>query len=129
MKVKEFHKAFSVPVSDRPAKLPDERVTKRSDWMMEELDEFKTASSIEDQADAMIDLIYLALGTLVEMGIKPDRLFHIVHEANMSKLWADGKVHFRKTDGKVLKPPQWQDPQPRLRQELERQLLGGKKTF
>ncbi|MGA8943887.1 MAG: HAD family hydrolase [Thermoactinomyces sp.] len=123
LKVKEFHQAFSVPAGDKPARLPADRVTKRFAWMKEELDEFASADSVEDQTDAMIDLIYLALGTLVEMGVKPERLFQIVHEANMSKLWADGKVHVRDSDGKVIKPPHWRDPQPRIRQELERQLL------
>ncbi len=109
-KVKAFHQAYSVPVSDQPGKLSEERVAKRKKWMEEELDEFAKASTIEDQADAMIDTIYLALGTLVEMGVKPEAVFQIVHEANMSKLWPDGKPRYRETDGKVIKPPGWKIP-------------------
>lgn len=50
---------------------------------MEEIAEFLVAPDIYEQADAMIDLIYFALGTLVEMGIKPDELFDIIQKANM----------------------------------------------
>lgn len=122
-KVKAFHQAYSVPVSDQPGKLSEERVAKRKKWMEEELDEFAKASTIEDQADAMIDTIYLALGTLVEMGVKPEAVFQIVHEANMSKLWPDGKPRYRETDGKVIKPPGWKDPQPRIREEIRKQKM------
>ncbi|QBK14203.1 HAD family hydrolase [Thermoactinomyces vulgaris] len=122
-KVKAFHQAYSVPVSDQPGKLSEERVAKRKKWMEEELDEFAKASTIEDQADAMIDTIYLALGTLVEMGVKPEAVFQIVHEANMSKLWPDGKPRYRETDGKVIKPPGWKDPQPRIREVIRKQKM------
>lgn len=122
-KVKAFHEAYSSPVRNKPGKLSAERVKKRKKWMEEELNEFNKASTIEDQADAMIDTIYLALGTLVEMGIKPESLFQIVHEANMNKLWPDGKPRYRKSDGKVIKPPDWKDPQPRIREEIKRQSM------
>ena len=89
--------------------------------MEEELEEFRKAGSIHDQADAMVDLMYIALGTLVEMGVRPGRLFDIVHEANMKKLWPDGKVHYA-ADGKVIKPPSWKPPEPQLMEEIERQL-------
>lgn len=45
------------------------------------INEFLEASEKQDiveQADATIDTIYFALGTLVEMGIEPDELFYIV---------------------------------------------------
>jgi predicted HAD superfamily Cof-like phosphohydrolase len=61
------------------------------------------------------------LGTLVEMGVQPEALFEIVHEANMSKLWPDGKVHVRESDGKVVKPPTWQDPYPLLAAAITQQ--------
>jgi predicted HAD superfamily Cof-like phosphohydrolase len=81
--------------------------------MLEEIDEFIESDNITDQADAMIDLIYFALGTLVEMGVKPQKLFDIVHEANMTKLWEDGKPRYN-SDGKTIKPPGWQDPFKKL---------------
>ena len=88
--------------------------------MLEEINEFIEAEEIVEQADAMIDVIYFALGTLVEMGIKPDNLFKIVQDANMAKLWPDGKPHYNK-DGKTIKPSTWEDPHDKLRAEIERQ--------
>jgi len=118
--VYDFHQKFGAPYEDKPRLLPVERVNARVLWMREEIDEFIEAGTTEDQADAMIDLIYFALGTLVEMGVRPGPLFDIVHTANMQKLWPDGKVH-RNADGKVIKSPEWRDPYPLLQEELERQ--------
>ena len=61
----------------------------------------------------MIDTIYFALGTLVEMGVKPGELFDIVQKANMSKLWPDGTPHYNES-GKVIKPEGWENPHPKL---------------
>jgi len=118
--VREFHLAFDHRCPEKPELLPRERVSKRYNWMLEELEEFRKAGSIHDQADAMVDLIYFALGTLVEMGVRPGRLFDIVHGANMKKLWPDGKVHYA-PDGKVIKHPSWTPPEPDLMKEIERQ--------
>ena len=111
--VKKFHIAFDHPVHDKPKLLSPDRVKSRSDWMIEEIKEFIDSDTVEEQADAMIDLIYFAVGTLVEMGVPPQKLFDIVQEANMSKIWPDGKPHFRK-DGKVIKPEGWIDPKQKL---------------
>lgn len=116
--VKDFHKAFNHPHSDKPVLLDVERVKARTAWMKEEIDEFNEATTLDGQADAMIDLIYFALGTMVEMGVQPDALFNIVHEANMSKLWEDGKPRYRE-DGKVIKPATWVAPEPKLREALK----------
>lgn len=112
-KVREFQIKFGHPISNNPIMISKERAKKRYAWMLEEIDEFIEAEDIVEQADAMIDLIYFALGTLVEMGIKPDELFNVVHNANMSKLWEDGKPHYG-TDGKTIKPSTWEDPHLKL---------------
>lgn len=119
-KVMEFHRRFGVPHEDSPNRLPEKRRQFRATLLLEEIREFQEAETLEDQADAMIDTIYLALGTLVEMGVRPEKLFDIVHEANMGKLWEDGKPRYRE-DGKVIKPPTWQNPEPQLKEEIERQ--------
>ena len=118
-KVKEFQEIFGLPISGNPLTLAPDRVNARAGWLREEIDEFEEAADIYEQADAMIDLIYFALGALVEMGVKPGRLFDIVHEANMSKLWSDGKVRRREGDGKVIKPPEWEDPEPKIRAAID----------
>jgi predicted HAD superfamily Cof-like phosphohydrolase len=117
--VKEFHRAFDCQVSETPVMLAHERAEMRSGFMLEEIEEFLESENVYEQADAMIDLIYFALGTLVEMGVKPGGIFDIVHEANMSKIWSDGKVHRRESDGKVIKPPEWEDPEPKIKTEID----------
>ena len=119
--VRLFHKKFNHPISYTPTRMDLERANKRYNWMLEEINEFIEAVKKEDiveQADAMIDVIYFALGTLVEMGIEPDALFEIVQEANMSKLWEDGKPHYNQ-DGKTIKPKTWEDPHDKLNLVIE----------
>ena len=118
LKVRDFHKKFGQPVSDKPVFLSEGRVKVRSKWMYEEIDELIEAADIVEQADAMIDLIYFALGTMVEIGVSPDAIFNIVHEANMSKLWDDGKPHYN-ADGKTIKPESWKDPYTKIKNEIE----------
>ena len=118
--VKEFHDRFGHPVRDTPTLLTAERAAARASWLQEEVAEFLAARTVAEQADAMIDLIYFAIGTMVEMGVRPESLFDIVHGANMQKLWPDGKPRFR-DDGKTIKPPSWVDPDDAIREEIERQ--------
>lgn len=116
--VREFHEKFGHPTSDTPVMMQKERAEKRYEWMLEEINEFLEADEIVEQADAMIDTIYFALGTLVEMGVKPDVLFDIVQHANMSKLWEDGLPHYNE-DGKTIKPEGWEDPHPKLKAAIQ----------
>lgn len=121
--VKEFHQRFGHLVADHPTPLTDEQRRQRYWFMYEELQEFLNSSSVVDQADAMIDLIYFALGTMVNMGVEPERLFEIVHEANMSKFWQDGQPRWDKETGKVMKPPTWVDPYAQLHAEIHQQAI------
>jgi predicted HAD superfamily Cof-like phosphohydrolase len=121
--VREFHLRFNHPIGESPMMLEADRVNKRGKWMQEELNEFFESVSLYEQADAMIDLIYFALGTLVEMGIPPNDLFAIVHEANMGKLWEDGTPHYN-ADGKTIKPETWVDPEPKFIEIIEKLKLG-----
>jgi hypothetical protein len=91
--------------------------------MLEELEEFVGAKTAVEQIDALLDLIYVALGAVCEMGINPDPLFRIIHEANMQKV--QGGRPLQDENGKVQKPEGWQDPTQALREEILRQCEGG----
>lgn len=65
--VREFHEKFGHPVAGVPKMVDKKRALSRGKWMNEEVAEFLVAEDIYEQADAMIDLIYFALGTLVEI--------------------------------------------------------------
>jgi len=114
-----FHEKFGHPAPKVPVMIEKTRARSRGTWMLEEVAEFLTADDIYEQADAMIDLMYFALGTMVEMGIEPDELFNIVQKANMDKLWEDGKPRYNKKDGKVIKPDNWEDPKPKIKNYID----------
>ena len=117
--VREFHEKFGHPVGRQPRMMERQRALSRGKWMNEEVAEFLVAQDIYEQADAMIDLMYFALGTLVEMGLEADELFDIVQKANMTKLWPDGKPHYNPKDGKVIKPAGWEDPGPKIKAYID----------
>jgi len=84
--------------------------------LLEEICEWEDADLDNDlpgQVDAMLDLIYFALGVLYKMGLSPleiNTLFEAVHNANMTK--AIGKKKGRKVEGTTdaVKPVDFKDP-------------------
>lgn len=116
--VSQFHRRFGLPIADSAREMPIHRARVRASWMAEELEEFLSTSDLVNQTDAMIDLIYLAIGTLVEIGVPPSTIFSIVHESNLAKVWPDGSVHLD-PNGKVIKPKTWHSPNTEIRKYLE----------
>ena len=77
------------------------------------------------QVDALIDTLYFTYGSFVLMGVDPERIFDIVHEANMGKVFPDGKAHFDPVTHKILKPDDWDEhyaPEAAIRKEIQRQM-------
>lgn len=78
------------------------------------------------QADALTDALYFILGSFVEIGLEPDKLFDIVQNSNMSKLFIDENGNkyamYRESDGKILKSEHFFEPEPALKAEIKRQL-------
>jgi len=104
--VRAFHEAFGVAAADRPT-VPTEAVRAlRARLLREELDETLEALEGDDLAriaSELSDLIYVAYGTAVSLGIDIRPVFEAVHAANMRKQGGGTRA-----DGKVLKPPGWQ---------------------
>lgn len=107
-KVKQFQKDIigSVPFNG----IPDQ---KEYNFMVntceEEIYEFKKAYEEKDYGemiDALIDLIYFALGHLYRMGAPFEKAFDEVHKANMRK--NGGSTDRGQQDAK--KPEDWQAP-------------------
>lgn len=140
--VREFHRFFGHSVAMIPQLLSDERINNRYQWMQEELREFHEAmckKDITEMADALVDLVYFAIGTAVEMGIPFDQVWELVHKANMAKAmkprhhpqcpliieWTHperctcGAVVY-KEDGKTAKPEGWKAPDDAIRFLLTR---------
>lgn len=119
--VHDFHRVFDHPRNFTPTMQPHSRKEARADWIDEEVRELREASTLFDAADAYLDIVYFAIGGLVEMGINPGELWRIVHGANMAKVQPDGSVK-RREDGKIIKPEGWVPPDNDLKAEIARQL-------
>ncbi len=108
--VERFHEEIlGTDIPSSPTILDNQAKVAARDHLCEELDEFELAPTMADQADALIDLIYVALGRLIEMGITPGPVFETVHAANMEK--HAGRVAQR-PNSKVdaVKPEGWEAP-------------------
>lgn len=80
----------------------------RMKLLREEVDELEHALEYSDSIetlDAIVDILYIALGTAQEAGVldKLEEAWKLVHENNLTKLDSDGKVH-KNEFGKVIKP-------------------------
>lgn len=64
---------------------------------------------VAEQADALVDIEYYIHNAAAKAGIDTDKVFDVVHDANMAKKWADGTFH-RRDDGKIIKPDGWKEP-------------------
>ena len=94
-----------------------------SEMVNDELQELFEANTIVDQADALVDAIVYILDCACRHGVDLDPLLKIVMDANNSKI-VDGKV-IRREDGKVMKPEGWVAPEPKLEEEINRQIREG----
>ena len=122
--VKEFSDACANGNNPKTPQLMDATVVEFiAEMVNDELDELREATDVAEQADALVDAIYYICDTAVRHGMNLDRVFDIVHRANMQKV-VDGRV-IRRDDGKILKPEGWQDPGPLLLEELARQQRDG----
>lgn len=114
-KVVEFHEKFGLALPEStltPSQLSEDEQRFRTTCLQEELTEYSDAvvnGDLAEQADALLDLIYFAYGTLHRMGVDGDLLFDMVHDANMRKevLPMNQRRGFRL---EVTKPIDWAPP-------------------
>ena len=112
--VKEFHTAFNIPVFETPTFPSRDRLKMRMNILQEEVNELDMALSEEDiteTLDAIVDCMYILIGTAHELGIASvlEKAFEEVHRSNMTKLDSEGKPFYRE-DGKVIKSEFYQSP-------------------
>lgn len=133
--VGSFHARFGLPVSDGDAHHIDPRVTLfRLRFLIEELAEYATAVGfpflagvlshaaaeahvehekvdLPETADALVDLVYIALGTAHYHGIPWQAVWDEVQRANMTKVRAtDETASKRRSTLDVVKPVGWVPP-------------------
>lgn len=110
--IHEFHEKFELNYDGEPRQLPHDMSEFRIGFLEEELTEYKdavAAGNLEDQLDALADLVVVTLGTAYLQGFDFDEAFRRVMEANMKKVRAK-----RASDSKrgsvydVVKPHGWE---------------------
>lgn len=106
-----FHHKFNL---HSYGELDQEMERLRVTQMLEEINEFLVARQSGDrekQLDALIDLVYFALGTAYLLEFEFPRGWAKVQEANMQKIRAKfSSESKRESDYDVIKPPGWQAP-------------------
>lgn len=125
-----FHQKFNAPIQPLPRVVSLAEKGLREKLIHEEVFELHCAVSKGDLveiADALADIIYIALGTAIAYGIDLRPVFAEVHASNMRKspwspeLAAQLEANGKKIPmGKILKPPGWVGPQiaPILKEQI-----------
>ena len=83
----------------------------------EELEEFKDAESAVDELDAILDIIFVSIGTLHKMGLIPQDIetgINIVCTAN------EAKLAIKNDSGKIVKSSDFVNPEPELQKILNK---------
>lgn len=115
--VTNFHERFDVPVPATPHLLNEDALAFRLKFLEEELGEFildHTKEDLPNCVDAMVDLVYVAMGTASMMGITPQQwsqAWNEVQRANMSKVRAISASDSKRGSAlDVIKPEGWKGP-------------------
>jgi len=121
--VGKFHEKFDLPRShydykeDRmaePIRIHADLFDFRVDFLQEELQEYIVAWSNNDlpgMADALIDLVYVAMGTAHLHQFDWDQLWTTVQRANMTKMRATSEDQSKRgSTFDVVKPKGWTPP-------------------
>lgn len=109
--VVNMHRFFGIPINSTPTHIPTAQLVERSNFIQEELNEFCEAMSTQDMpemADALVDIVVVAMGTAAMMGLPWDKLWDDVLRANMAKQRGVGK---RGHAIDLIKPIDWVPPQ------------------
>lgn len=112
--IREFHQKFGIPSHSQPNGLVGEMATFRKNRLREELDEYAEAldeMDAEKQLDALVDLVYIAVGTAYISGFRFAEAWDRVHSANMEKVRAEKPEQSKhNTAFDIIKPEGWTAP-------------------
>jgi len=112
--IEEFRNKFRVNYEGGPRFLPKDISKLQLQHLHEELKEYRDAvdeKNLEKQLDALVDLVYVTLGTAHLHGFDFNEAFRRIHAANMKKTRArSGKESKRGSSFDVIKPPGWKPP-------------------
>jgi predicted HAD superfamily Cof-like phosphohydrolase len=108
--LKEWNVACGIDTPPHFIALHKDRMRLRYDLLDEENSEYILADTHIELADALGDMLYVLVGTIVEHGLsdKIEAIFDEIHRSNMTKA-VDGAV-IKREDGKIMKPKGYQKP-------------------
>ncbi|MYQ45153.1 hypothetical protein GTW40_08785 [Streptomyces sp. SID4985] len=110
--VREFHRAFGLDARETPTEVSPQLAAHRGELLAEEaaeVAEVAVEGPLDDLAQELADVVYVAYGTALVHGIDLDEVIAEIHRANMSKLGPGGEI-LRREDGKVLKGDHYRAP-------------------
>jgi len=119
----EFQERFSGIVNETPTLLDRNLMETRMKHVVEEVMECWDGvmdDSIPEIADALVDIVYVAMGTAALMGLPWDELWADVHRANMLKI----PMATERSPLDAVKPAGWEGP--RTEEIIERACLNDK---
>ena len=115
--IQDFHEKFGFAPRAAGERPDPKLVAFRLKFLMEELHELKQAlvvDDLEETLDALVDIVYVALGTAWLLNLDFEYAWHLVHEANMKKIRVDCAADSKRGSAfDVKKPDGWQKPQLR----------------
>lgn len=114
-----FHNKFQLPAHDTPSlELADGLLDFRVKFMQEELEEFVEALTLNDSVkafDALIDLVYVAMGTAYLCQFPWQEGWTVVQAANMTKRKVDHASESKRGSiYDIVKPEGWVSPELEL---------------
>lgn len=112
--VAAFHEKFGLTYDGKPRLLDSETSRFRLKFLEEELMEFRVSVISDDlpgMADALVDLVYVAMGTAYQMGLPWQHLWDEIQRANMGKVRASSEAESKRGSSlDVIKPTGWKGP-------------------
>ena len=105
-----FLTKFGLGYDGGPRSLPSNTRRERIRHMIEEIREYDKATTVEDELDALVDIVYLAVGTACMQGLDFDEAFKRVHHANMRKVRPEGNNWDGDLKSGIVKPEGWKPP-------------------
>jgi predicted HAD superfamily Cof-like phosphohydrolase len=124
--IDNFHKKYGFEKNEK-IDIPNnnELINFRTAFLMEELAEYTNAITKKDAAgalDALVDIVYIALGTAWLFNLPFEKAWTEVQKANMNKIRAKDKTGKRGTKFDVVKPKDWKAPNIEKIIEEEREI-------
>jgi len=114
--VSDFQDTFNQGYSGPPRELPASVASLRKKLTLEEATELVLAidrGELDEQLDALVDLLYVVIGTAVQLGVDQvlTEAFWRVHQANMKKVLVPSRLESKRDSAwDIVKPEGWAKP-------------------